>query len=121
MFLKNVKIDNCGTGISAPKDAPLTADGLEITNTKLAIELRDPPSLMSSLGLPQDTPVKYLVEALRILESNEELPEEERIESLKESSLLSWLGGTADLLTIGSTLLSAQSQGLIASVLEKMA
>ncbi|WP_192034602.1 hypothetical protein [Halomonas sp. YLGW01] len=118
--LKNVRIDNCGTGISAPKGAHIKADGLEITNTKKAIELRDPPSLMKSLGLPDDTPSEYLIDAIKILEGNKELPKEDRINSLKSSSLVQWLGTTADLTTIGCVLLSAQTQGLISATLERV-
>jgi hypothetical protein len=117
--LKNVRIDNCGTGISAPKGAAINADGLEITNTKMAIELRDPPSFMQKLGLPHDTPPQYLIEALRILENNSHLPQEQRVQKLRESKLLKWLGAAADITGLGSVLLSAQAQGLVSSVVEK--
>ncbi|CAG36445.1 hypothetical protein [Desulfotalea psychrophila] len=118
--LKNVRIDNCGTGISAPKDAKINADGLEITNTKQAIELRDPPSLMIKLGLPENTPPMYLIDAMKILEGNKKLPDKKRIDSLKNSPLVEWLGTAADLATIGCVLLSAQTQGLISSTLERI-
>ncbi len=118
--LKNVRIDNCGTGISAPKDAHIVADGLEITNTARAIELRDPPGLLQSLGLPANTPPAYLIEALRILEGASALPERERVNQLRESALVKWLGAAADLTTIGTTLLSAQAQGVVSSVVERI-
>lgn len=120
LILKNVRIDNCGTGISAPKDAHIKADGLEITNTARAIELRDPPGLLQTLGLPAHTPPHYLIEALRILEGASALPEQSRIEQLRDSALVKWLGVTADLSDLGTTLLSAQSQGLISSVVERI-
>ena len=120
LHLKNVRIDNCGTGISAPKDAHINADGLEITNTARAIELRDPPGLLQSLGLPATTPPQYLIEALKILEGASALPTEARIERLRESNLIKWLGVTADLAGIGSTLLSAQAQGIVSSAVERV-
>jgi hypothetical protein len=120
LHLKNVRIDNCGTGISAPKDAQIHADGLEITNTRRAIELRDPPGLLQSLGLPADTPPLYLIEALKLLEDSHTLLPEQRIERLRESSLIKWLGATADLTGLGATLLSAQAQGLVSSVVERI-
>lgn len=120
LHLKNVRIDNCGTGISAPKDAHINADGLEITNTARAIELRDPPSLLQSLGLPANTPPQYLIEALKIMEGASGLAPEARIERLKKSSLVKWLGVTADLTGIGTALLSAQAQGLVSSALERI-
>jgi hypothetical protein len=120
LHLKNVRIDNCGTGISAPGDVTIHADGLEITNTSRAIELRDPPSLLQSLGLPAETPLAYLIEALKLLEGSHTLPPEQRIESLRESSLVKWLGVTADLTGLATTLLSAQTQGLVSSVVERI-
>lgn len=120
LHLINARIDNCGIGISAPKDAHIVADGLEITNTSRAIELRDPPGLLQSLGLPANTPPQYLIDALRILEAEGALPPEARIERLRESSLVRWLGVTADLTGIGTTLLSAQAQGLVSSVVESI-
>ncbi len=120
LHLKNVRIDNCGTGISAPKDAQIHADGLEITNTRRAIELRDPPGLLQSLGLPAETPPPYLIEALKLLEGSYALPPEQRIERLRESNLIKWLGVTADLTGLGTTLLSAQAQGLVSSVVERI-
>jgi len=118
--LKNVRIDNCGTGISAPKDAQINTDGLEIKNTKNAIELRDQPSLLLSLGLPNDTPPSYLIEALNILDKHNTLAPAIRIEKLRKSNLIKWLGVTADLTTLGTTLLSAQSQGLVSSVIKSI-
>jgi hypothetical protein len=120
LHLKNVRIDNCCTGISAPKDAHISADGLEITNTTQAIELRDPPGLLQSLGLPADTPPQYLIDALKILEGVSTLPTEARIERLRESSLVKWLGVTADLTGIGTILLSAQAQGIVSSAVERI-
>jgi len=118
--LTNVRIHDCITGISAPKDAPINAHGLEITNAKCAIELRDPPGLFQSLGLPADTPPQYLIEALKILEGTTNLQQHERIEKLRDSSLVKWLGVTADLTGLGIALLSAQTKGLISSVVERL-
>lgn len=120
LILKDVRIDNCGTGISAPKDADINVDGLEITNTACAIELRDPHAFLQSLGLPKDTPPNYLIEALKILEDSSSQSAGARVEKLRDSSLIKWLGVTADLTGIGTALLSAQSQGLISSVAESI-
>jgi len=97
LHLKNVRIYNCGTGISVPKDARIEAYGLEITNTGRAIDLRDPPSLLQSIGLPPDTPNPYLLEALRIPEGANSLPPQERVERLRDSNLVKWLGISADI------------------------
>ncbi len=88
LHLKNVRIDNCDTSISAPRDAQIHADGLEITNTRRAIELRDPLGLLQSLGLRAETPPQYLIEALKLLEGSHTLPPEQRVEGLRESNLI---------------------------------
>lgn len=120
LTLKNVTIDNCGTGISAPKDALIHADGLKITNTGKAIDLRDPPSLMQSLGLPENTPPAYLVEAIKALEGSKALPVEQRSQALHESRLFKWLGHTANLSGIASALMQAHQQGLVPGVLARI-
>jgi len=120
LILNNVRIENCGIGISAPRDAHIHATGLEITNTKQAILLRDPPTLFQALGLPSNTPPQYLIEALKILEKNSMHAPAQRIEQLRESRLVKWLGIAADLTGLGTTLISAQTQGLVSSAIEKM-
>ena len=118
--LKNVRIDNCGTGISMSIGTQLDADGLVITNTRRAIEVREPQSLLQSLGLPATTPPEFLIEALRILEGASGLPPNARIQKLSESRLSKWLGVTADLAGLGSVLLSAQAQGLVSEVADRI-
>ena len=44
LILKNIRIDNCGVVISAPKDPHIHAHGFETNHTKRAIELRDSPA-----------------------------------------------------------------------------
>ena len=105
--LRNVRIDSCGTGISAPKDADINADGLEITNTKRGIELRDLPGLLQKLGLPPETPQAELIEAYGILKGAASLPQEEREKKFRETNLVKRLGVTADLTTLGTALLSS--------------
>ena len=119
--LKNVTIDNCGTGISAPADAKIDADGLVITNTQKAIELRNPATLLGALGLPENTPPELLIDALRHLRQQSQLPRGKRIESLRETGLLKWLGASADLTTLGQALLKIQESGLINKIIERFA
>lgn len=120
LILNNVRIDNCGTGISAPKDANIHATALEITNTKQAIELRDPPSILQTLGLPGNTPPTYLIEAFQILEASSTQASEQRIEKLRASKLVKWLGITADVTGLATTLFSAQAQGLVSTVIARI-
>ena len=120
MDLKNVQIHNCVTGITAPADARINVDGLVITNTFKAIELRDPPSLLQSLGLPPTTPVPLLIEALQALEGSTANTDQGKIEELRESGLIKWLGVSADLTSIGTVLLSAHSKGLVSTMVQSI-
>jgi len=120
LYLKNIQIKNCGVGVSVPKGAPVHIDGLEIKNTQSAIEVRDPPGLLQALGLPHDTPPSYLIEALKLLEDSSSLPTEQRIEKLRDSRLIRWLGVGADLVSVGTVLLSAQAQGVVSSFVERI-
>jgi hypothetical protein len=117
--LKNVTIDNCGTGISTPSDAIIHADGLVITNTRKAIEIRNPATLLGALGLPENTPPELLIDALRHLRQNSHLPREQRVESLRETQLLKWLGAAADLVGLGQALLKVQEGGFIDDIIRQ--
>ena len=114
--LKNVRIVNCGTGISAPADAPIMADGLSIEGCERAIELRDPPSLMQQLGLADSTPPKDLVEVLEAV-NKPDLSQDEVIREVSSSKLRSWLGAGSDITTVASGIFQLYQSGLVQSVL----
>lgn len=102
LHLINVTIDNCGTGISAPHDADIRANGLAITNTNQAIEIKLPQSLREQLGLPQNTPPEYITEALQMMIETKNKSQEERLHIFNTTRLANFLGIGADLVTIGT-------------------
>jgi hypothetical protein len=113
----NIHIEDCGTGISMPSDAPVEFNGLTIKGCVQAIEMRDPPSLLTSLGLPSDTPPQLLIEALNILQANSSSPLENKTEILQTSSLFNWLGASANLTSITGLLIQAQQNGYVNSII----
>jgi hypothetical protein len=121
LYLKNGNFDKCEIGISAHKDAEMYIDGLNVTNARRAIVLRDEPGLFQKLGLPDDTPPQYLIAALKILEAGSALPDEAPIEQLEGSDLFQWLREVnADVIGIGKALISEHVKGLVASAFEHL-
>ncbi len=113
----NVHIENCGKGISMPSDAPVEFDGLTIKGCQHAIEMRDPPSLLSSLGLPPNTPAELLIEALELLQDKSSSSIENKSELLNSSKLYEWLGAGGNLASITSLLIQAQQNGWVSSII----
>ncbi|MBU2754509.1 hypothetical protein HFU84_12920 [Acidithiobacillus sp. CV18-2] len=109
-------IQGCGTGISAPKDAPLEVSGTTIIDCRKAIELRDQPSFLSALGLSADTPPAVLREVFEFLsQSGSDL---QAIHGKAESSgLFRWLSAGADASTLVGALVSVAQSGLVQSML----
>lgn len=114
--LKNVSIIGCGTGISAPADAPIHLDGLSIVGCERAIELRDPPSLLEQLGLSKNTPPAILAEVLRPLQEPG-LTQEQVTSAIKESKLRSWLGTGADISTVAAGICQLYQSNLVQNIL----
>jgi hypothetical protein len=110
-------IENCGTGISSSGDVELDISGTKIIDCKKAIELRDPPGVLQSLGLPADTPAGLLKEALEVLLKYQDESPEASAEAVSKTSLFEWLGGVANSTTILANLVSLQQNSLVQQVL----
>lgn len=106
------KIDNCGTGISAPKDADVEIGTNAITNCGTAIELRDPPSFLVSIGLREDTPTEKVVAVLNAISSG--ATDESAIENeIQKVGLLDYLSGAANLTTLVSAFYQLTNSSLV--------
>ena len=99
--------ENCGTGISAPKDAHLEVGLNTFIACDKAVDLRDPPSLMQALGLKSDTPIPVLRELLEYLAAGQR--SEADVKAKAESvGPFKWLSAGADAATLASAILSLQ-------------
>jgi len=110
------KISNCGAGISTPKDANVEIGANDITYCGTAIELRDPPSFIESIGLKADTPTDKIVSVLTAILNgaiDKALIEEE----VKKVGLLEYLSGAANISTLVSAFYQLSSSSLVQQVL----
>ena len=115
--INDCHIEKCGTGISSTGDIELDISGTKIIDCKKAIELRDPPGVFQSLGLPADTPAGLLKEALEVLLQSEKESPEASAEAVSKTSLFEWLGRAANATSILANLVSLQQNGLAQKVL----
>jgi hypothetical protein len=105
-------IDNCQTAISTPKDADVDIDANDITNCVTAIELRDPPSFLASLGLQEDTPTDKVIAVLCAI-SDGEADERAIAEKVQKVGLSGYLSGAANLTTLVSAFYQLSNSSLI--------
>lgn len=93
IHLKNVTIDQCGTGIRIGEGVDLSADRLSITNTRKAIEhTSDVVALvLATAQLPPDTPPELLAEALRIVRDPSFKSTARQAEIVHQGGLAKWL------------------------------
>lgn len=110
------KITNCGTGISTPKDANVEIGTNDISGCGTAIELRDHPSFVESIGLRADTPIEKLVYVLEAMENGATKKEEIEAE-VKQAGLLEYLSGAANVVTLVSALYQLSSSSLVQGAL----
>ena len=110
------RIENCGTGISAPADMKLDIRGTSIANCGQAIELRDPPSLLSALGLQPETPPAILREVLQFVSMG--VSEPAAVKAKAESAgLLKWLAAGSDLTTVVGGIVGLAQSGYVQAAL----
>ncbi len=115
---KNVHIAGFKTGISMPANTPAEFDGLTIEGCETAIDLRDPPSFLSQLGLPVSTPPESLLEALEILNGPAVETVKAKEARLNSSRLFEWLGASANLSTVAQSLVSLSQSRVYKDSLE---
>jgi len=113
-------IEDCGIGISAPATLRLDLTRTNIVNCQKAIEIRDPQSILASLGLPEDTPTNLLRETLQTLLRTRELGLKQSAEAAAKTRLFEWLGGVANSTTILANLVSLSQNGLVRGLLESL-
>lgn len=105
-------------GISAPADIDLEVVRATFKNCKTGIELRDPPTILSAIGLPQDTPINLLRETLEVLLATEGQGPKASGEEASRTRLFDWLGGIANATNILTNLVALSQNGFIRGVLD---
>jgi hypothetical protein len=108
-------INNVHTGVSVPQDADVEIGSNEITNARVAIEIRDAQSLHSLLGLSPSTPREELRELLHQLSVSNNPAQVEGL--VKSTKLTTFLANGANLTTLVSGLVQLRQSGLLKAAL----
>lgn len=98
--ISNIEVTGGDVGVSVGHGSHVNLDGYKATGTRVALEVRDPPSLLEQLGLPSDTPTQYVYEALEILKNSAGRSEAERVELVRRSRLGACLDTTEKVLSV---------------------
>lgn len=117
MYLKNVHVVNCQTGLSVPAGSNAVLDGVVFDQCVKAIEERDPPHLLGALGLRADTPVEKIAPLLKALSNGQIGKDADLAAKAEGAGLKRWLAAGADLATLAQALHALRSSGLIDKVL----
>ena len=123
ILVDGVYANNCGSAVKAEGDFP---DGLTLKNINAVdciqtLDLRDRPSIISSIGLPDTTPPEILLEALKLLSSLQGESPEKKAQELKTSRLGSFINLSADATTTISNLISISTSPTAAQVIAAVA
>lgn len=97
LILKNVGIAGFTTAISVPEHIHVELTDCFLQDGENGIVVRDKPSLMARLGLPEDTPVDILQEALSLLNENQQKDGAGKISLLMASKIGPYLANCANL------------------------
>lgn len=101
VIIKGCLISNCGKGIVASSDIKLRISETVIEKVGVAIEISPPPpKKLRQVGLPDNTPIALLAEAVEILKQVQSNIVEVKQAAIAKSKLYSWLGNSASLATV---------------------
>lgn len=115
---KNIKISGFGTGISlAANGSDVEFDNVEIRDCKIAIEQRDSPSLLQSIGLPNNLPPSVLLEALQILINYRDASLADKATLLSESNIGPYLQDAANVSAVVGTLVTLSASPMCAQLM----
>lgn len=110
------KIIDCGVGVSTPKDADVEIGTNDFQNCGIAIELRDPPSFLESIGLMSDTPIEKIVAILQSINKGD--MDDKNLESeIEKSGLFDYLSAGANTSTLVSAFMQLSTSDQIQQVL----
>lgn len=110
------KIVKCGVGISTPKDANVEIGTNDFQDCGIAIELRDPPSFLESVGLMPDTPIEKVVAILKSIDKGD--IDDKNLESeMEKRGLFEYLSAGANVSTLVSALVQLSTSDQIQQVL----
>ena len=121
-LFKNVSIMDCRVGVSLGHDSGnVVFDGGSISSCGTAVEQRDPPNLIQSLGLPADLPPDVLLAALRILVAHKNTTDENKAALLANSKIGPYLQNAANFSTAVTSLIALSASPFCAQTISFLA
>ena len=104
-------ITNCGTvfDIAHGADVEITMEDSTISQCGRAVLQRDPPSALSALGLPPDTPPEYLREVFGILRGIPDSDTKSKEAAVKASQLWGFIQNSANAAVVVQAIVSLSS------------
>lgn len=121
LTMVNCKIINCDVGISAPKDAAISLDGTTFEGCRKALDLRDPPSFIASLGLKDDVPPRLLLALLRNMQAAGQSTEAAIEAKAKKIGLFDWVNASGSASTLIAGCYAIYQGGYLTSAIEFVA
>jgi hypothetical protein len=102
--LKHVKFKKGDTGVIAPDTYDIKARNVEFEEIKVGFDIYVSKPEILKMGLPENTPVELISEAIQIIKNHQE---KEAVENLSQSNLFSWLGVASNTVTIATPIVQA--------------
>lgn len=102
--LDGVTFKNGKKGIRAPDTYDIKARNTSFDNVDVGIDIYLSKAEILEIGLPEDTPLELISEAIAIIKKSEK---EDAVEGLSKSNLFSWLGIASNTVTIATPIVQA--------------
>ena len=107
MIIKGNYIEGCGTGISVPHDYAGEIDSNIFKNTLTAIEVRNAPNFLESIGLRTDTPPELLLDVINGLKGSTDKTDAERI--VRQHGIFDWINSAGAIGSVTGALATISS------------
>ncbi|MBC8659629.1 hypothetical protein LZU85_19300 [Vibrio sp. IRLE0018] len=102
--LNNVKFKKGDVGVVAPDTYDIKARNVDFEEVRVGFDIYVSKSQIVEMGLPENTPIELISEAIQIIKSNQE---KEAVENLSKSRLFTWLGVASNSVTIATPIVQA--------------
>jgi hypothetical protein len=102
--LDRVTFKKCKKGVVAPDTYDIKARNVDLEDVEVGFDIYLSKVELLKMGLPENTPVELVSEAIEIVRNSEAT---EVVEHLSKSKLLSWLGIASNTITVATPIVQA--------------
>jgi hypothetical protein len=102
-------ISNNKTGVRTPSSAEVNFTKTKIQDNDIGVDIYISKEDIIKLGLPVNTDPEYVKDAIKVLQSNNDAPEDVKRYMLTKTKLFEWLGNTSSIVTIATALIQFAS------------